>query len=81
MPEALLSEIPTLIGTDGQGKMSKSANNAIFLSDDAKTVSKKVKGMYTDPNRIHANIPGTVEGNPVFAYLDAFNPNIAEVED
>lgn len=81
LPEALLSNIPTLIGTDGQGKMSKSANNAIFLSDDEKTVAKKVKAMYTDPNRVHANVPGTVEGNPVFAYLDAFNPNIAEVEE
>lgn len=81
LPEALLSDIPNLIGTDGQGKMSKSANNAIFLSDDAKTVEKKVRAMYTDPNRVHANVPGTVEGNPVFAYLDAFNPNVAEVEE
>jgi tryptophanyl-tRNA synthetase len=81
LPEVLLSDIPSLIGTDGQGKMSKSANNAIFLSDDAKTVEKKVRGMYTDPNRVHANVPGTVEGNPVFAYLDAFNLNIAEVEE
>lgn len=81
LPEAHLSDIPTLIGTDGQGKMSKSANNAIYLSDDEKTVTKKVKAMYTDPNRVHANVPGTVEGNPVFAYLDAFNPNIAEVEE
>ena len=75
MPEALLSDVPSLIGTDGKGKMSKSANNAIYLSDDAKTVEKKVRGMYTDPNRIHANIPGTVEGNPVFAYLDVFGTN------
>ena len=71
----------TLVGTDGQAKMSKSLNNAIFLSDDAKTVTKKVMGMYTDPARIRADIPGTVEGNPVFAYHDAFNPNVAEVED
>ena len=71
----------TLVGTDGQAKMSKSLNNAIFLSDDAKTVTKKVMGMYTDPNRIRADIPGTVEGNPVFAYHDAFNPNVVEVED
>ncbi|WP_213157094.1 tryptophan--tRNA ligase [Parachlamydia sp. AcF125] len=81
LPDCLLSDVPTLIGTDGQGKMSKSANNAIFLADDAKTVEKKVKGMYTDPNRIRADMPGTVEGNPVFAYHDTFNPDKAEVED
>ena len=81
IPEVLLGDTPTLIGTDGQGKMSKSANNAIYLSDDAKTVEKKVKGMYTDPNRVHANVPGTVEGNPVFSYLDVFNSNTAEVAD
>lgn len=80
-PEVLLSEIPTLLGTDGKGKMSKSANNTILLSDDAKTVEKKVRVMYTDPARIHAHIPGTVEGNPVFQYHDVFNPNKAEVED
>ena len=81
LPEALLSSNPTLIGTDGKGKMSKSANNTIFLSDDAKAVEKKVKGMYTDPNRIHAHTPGTVEGNPVFIYHDVFNPRKDEVED
>ncbi len=70
----------TLVGTDGQAKMSKSLNNAIFLSDDAKTVTKKVMGMYTDPNRTRADIPGTVEGNPVFLYHDAFNPDKAEVQ-
>jgi tryptophanyl-tRNA synthetase len=81
LPEAILSETPTLIGTDAKGKMSKSAHNAIFLSDDAKTVEKKVKGMYTDPNRVHAHLPGTVEGNPVFIYHDIFNPQKDEVED
>ena len=80
LPEALLSETPTLIGTDGKGKMSKSAHNTILLSDDAKAVEKKVK-MYTDPNRIHAHTPGTVEGNPVFIYHDIFNPHKDEVED
>lgn len=80
-PDVLLSNVPTLIGTDGQGKMSKSAGNAIFLADDPKTVEKKVRGMYTDPNRVHANIPGTVEGNPVFIYHDIFNPNKDEIED
>ena len=81
LPEALLSDVPTLIGIDGKGKMSKSANNAIYLSDDAKTVEKKIKGMYTDPNRVHAHVPGTVEGNPVFIYHDVFNADRAEVED
>lgn len=81
MPQVLLSDVPTLIGTDGQGKMSKSAGNCIFLSDDAHAVEKKVRAMYTDPARIHANIPGTPEGNPVFIYHDIFNTNIAQVEE
>lgn len=81
IPEAMIGDVPSLVGTDGQAKMSKSLDNAIFLSDDAKTVEKKVRGMYTDPNRIRADIPGTVEGNPVFAYHDAFNPDRDEVED
>lgn len=81
MPEVLLSEVPTLIGTDGKGKMSKSADNAIFLSDDAKTIEKKVRSMYTDPARVHAHIPGTVEGNPVFIYHDIFNTDKEEVAD
>lgn len=81
MPEALLGEVPTLIGTDGKGKMSKSAGNCIFLSDDEKTVENKIKGMYTDPNRIRADIPGTIEGNPVFIYHEVFNSDRAEVED
>ncbi len=80
-PDVLVPEVGTLPGTDGQGKMSKSAGNAIFLSDDAKTVEQKVRTMYTDPNRIRADIPGRVEGNPVFAYHDAFNPDLAEVAD
>ena len=81
MPEVLLSDVPTLIGTDGQGKMSKSAGNTILLSDDAKAVEKKVRAMYTDPARVHAHIPGTVEGNPVFIYHDVFNKNRSEVEE
>lgn len=81
LPEALIGEMPTLVGTDGKAKMSKSLDNAIFLSDDKDTVVKKVKKMYTDPNRIYANIPGKVEGNPVFIYHDIFNPNKNEVED
>lgn len=81
IPEALVSEYGSLVGTDGNAKMSKSLNNAIFLSDDEKTVYKRVMSMYTDPKRVSADIPGTIEGNPVFQYHDAFNPNKAEVED
>lgn len=81
VPDCLLGEVPTLIGTDGKNKMSKSLNNAIFLSDDENTVKKKIKKMYTDPKRVRADIPGTVEGNPVFIYHDIFNKNKAEVED
>lgn len=79
LPEAIVGETGNLVGTDGKGKMSKSANNAIYLSDDAQTVIKKVKGMYTDPNRIHATDPGTIEGNPVFIYHDLFNTQRDEV--
>jgi tryptophanyl-tRNA synthetase len=79
LPDFLPSEYPVLIGTDGKGKMSKSAGNCIFLSDDAKTVEKKIAGAYTDSKRIHANVPGTVEGNPIFIYHDIFNPNKEEV--
>ncbi|MGD2078350.1 MAG: tryptophan--tRNA ligase, partial [Chloroflexota bacterium] len=81
VPDVMIGDVPTLIGTDGQAKMSKSLGNAIMLSDDTKTVKKKVHNMYTDPKRIRADIPGTVEGNPVFEYHDIFNPNKAEVED
>jgi len=81
IPEALVGDVPTLIGTDGKARMSKSLGNAILLSDDAQTVAKKVHGMYTDPKRVRADIPGTVEGNPVFAYHDAFNGNTEEVAD
>lgn len=75
-PDVMIGDVPTLVGTDGQAKMSKSLGNAIFLSDDEKTVQQKVASMYTDPNRIRADIPGKVEGNPVFVYHDAFNPNV-----
>jgi tryptophanyl-tRNA synthetase len=81
VPDALIGDVPSLVGTDGQAKMSKSLNNAIFLSDDEAAVAEKVRGMYTDPNRIRADIPGRVEGNPVFAYHDAFNPDAEEVAD
>jgi tryptophanyl-tRNA synthetase len=80
-PKFILAEVPTLVGTDGQGKMSKSVGNVIYLSDDEATVRKKVGNMYTDPKRIRADIPGTVEGNPVFVYHDVFNRDRAEVDD
>jgi tryptophanyl-tRNA synthetase len=79
-PQALLTPTSRLPGLDNR-KMSKSYNNTIDLSDDAKTVQNKVRQMYTDPKRVRADIPGTVEGNPVFMYHDAFNPDTAEVED
>ena len=80
-PDVMIGDVPTLIGTDGQAKMSKSLDNAIFLADDEKIVNQRVFSMYTDPNRIRADIPGTVEGNPVFIYHDAFNPDSDEVND
>ncbi|MCD5532826.1 tryptophan--tRNA ligase [Lactobacillus delbrueckii] len=64
-----------LPGLDGNSKMSKSLGNAIYLSDDAETVKKKVMSMYTDPNHIHVEDPGQVEGNTVFTYLDVFDPD------
>jgi tryptophanyl-tRNA synthetase len=80
-PTALVPEHARLPGTDGRSKMGKSLGNAIFLSDPPDVVSKKVMGMYTDPQHIHADLPGTVEGNPVFAYLDAFDPDTAAVDE
>ena len=81
IPEALIGEVPTLVGTNGQARMSKSLNNTILLSDDPETVTQKVMRMYTDPRRVRPDVPGTVEGNPVFIYHDAFNPNLDEVND
>ena len=79
-PQPLLTRFPRLPGIDNR-KMSKSYGNAINLADDEETVRKKVMQMYTDPKRVRADVPGTVEGNPVFIYHDAFNPNTAEVDD
>ena len=76
-----VGRVKRLIGTDGNAKMTKSLNNAIYLSDDEDTLKRKVMIMYTDPKRVHPTDPGTVEGNPVFIYHEAFNPNIAEVDD
>ncbi len=80
-PKSLIPDVGLLPGTDGREKMGKSLDNAIYLRDDPQTVERKVKKMYTDPRRIRATDPGTVEGNPVFVYHDTFNPDKAEVED
>ena len=79
-PQPLLTGFPRLPGLDNR-KMSKSYGNTIDLADDAETVRKKVMQMYTDPKRVRADVPGTVEGNPVFMFHDAFNPDTAEVDD
>jgi tryptophanyl-tRNA synthetase len=79
IPEVMVGEVPALVGIDGQLKMSKSLNNAIFLSDTPQEVERKVMRMYTDPKRVRADIPGRVEGNPLFIYHDAFNPHREEV--
>jgi tryptophanyl-tRNA synthetase len=80
-PEPLLSDVPVLPGIYGRQKMSKSLGNAIFLSDSAEVVREKVMRMYTDPNRVRADVPGRVEGNPVFIYHEIFNPDREEVAD
>ena len=80
-PQSMVGRVARLPGTDGQAKMSKSLGNVIYLSDDEDTVKRKVRGMYTDPTRIHATDPGHVEGNPVFDYHEAFNADKAEVEE
>jgi tryptophanyl-tRNA synthetase len=79
-PKPLLTPVSRLPGLDNR-KMSKSYGNTIDLQDDAASVMKKVRQMYTDPKRVRADIPGTIEGNPVFIYHDAFNLNLAEVEE
>jgi tryptophanyl-tRNA synthetase len=80
-PQPLLTKVSRLPGIDGDKKMSKSIGNTIHLSDSADEVTKRVRQMYTDPKRVRADIPGTVEGNPVFIYHDTFNPDTAEVDD
>ncbi|MFS8563664.1 MAG: tryptophan--tRNA ligase [Rhabdochlamydiaceae bacterium] len=79
--KALIPKIARLPGTDGKAKMGKSLGNAIFLSDPADIVVKKVKGMYTDPNHLRVEDPGQVEGNPVFDYLSAFDSDLQGLEE
>ncbi len=76
-----ISKVGRLPGLDGKAKMSKSLGNAIYLSDAADLITEKVMKMYTDPDHIHVNDPGKVEGNVVFSYLDIFDPNIDEVAE
>ena len=80
-PEALIGRVGRLAGLDGQAKMSKSLGNTIELKDAEDVVNEKVRRMYTDPTRLRATDPGHVEGNPVFMYHDAFNPDKDEVAE
>ena len=79
--KAHIPKMSRLPGTDGRAKMSKTLNNAIFLSDSVDQVSKKVAKMYTDPTHLRIEDPGKIEGNPVFAYLDAFDKNVEKVQE
>lgn len=79
VPALIPSHAPSLPGTDGRGKMSKSAGNAIYLTDSPEEVRRKVAAMFTDPDRVRADIPGRVTGNPAFSFHDAFNDRPGEV--
>ncbi|MCX5924093.1 MAG: tryptophan--tRNA ligase [Candidatus Dependentiae bacterium] len=79
--KALIPKVSRLVGLDGQAKMSKSLNNAIFLGDDEDTLKKRIMSMYTDPGHLHVSDPGKVEGNVVFVYLDAFDTDTAKVAE
>lgn len=79
--EAMIPKFARLPGTDGKAKMSKSLGNAIYLSDSADVVTKKVKGMFTDPNHLRVEDPGQVEDNPVFNYLDVFDTDRTHFEE
>jgi tryptophanyl-tRNA synthetase len=81
VPEGLAPTSGTLPGIDGSPKMSRSVGNTINLFDDPEVVRAKIMSTYTDPTRLRATDPGHVEGNPVFAYHDAFNPDTDEVAD
>lgn len=81
LPKAVVGKTARLVGTDGKEKMSKSLDNAIFLSDSDFEVEKKVMRMYTDPTRIHPTDPGHTENNPVFDYLEIFAEDRDELSD
>lgn len=80
-PKAFMSQYSRLLGIDGKNKMSKSLDNAIYLSDSSDVVAKKVMAMYTDPKHIHIENPGRVEGNVVFTFLDVFDSDKKTVEE
>ena len=77
----VVGEIPRLVGTDGNAKMSKSLNNCIYLSDSDEDIKKKVMQAYTDPGHVRVTDPGKVEGNVVFTYLDVFDSDKEGVEE
>lgn len=79
-PQALLSPVPRLPGIDNRA-MHTSYGNAIYMRDTPEETRRKILSMYTDPTRIHASDPGRVEGNPLFVYLDAFDPDTAAVDE
>jgi tryptophanyl-tRNA synthetase len=81
LPEPRLGKVTRLVGLQGDAKMGKSSANSIDLKDDAETVRQKVMSMFTDPNHLRKEDPGKVEGNPVFIYLDAFDPDVDEVKN
>ena len=81
LPEPKLGDVSRLVGLDGDAKMSKSKGNTIDLKDDVETVTIKVMSMFTDPNHLRKDDPGKVEGNPVFMYHDAFNPDVDDVKN
>ena len=79
--EGRISKASRLPGIDGKAKMSKSLDNAIYLSDSADLVAQKVMKMYTDPDHLYINDPGKIEGNVVFTYLDVFDPDVDKVKE
>jgi tryptophanyl-tRNA synthetase len=79
--KALVTKVSRLPGIDGKAKMSKSLNNAIYLSDEADVLKKKIMSMYTDPDHLKVEDPGKIEGNTVFTYLDAFGKDKAKVAE
>lgn len=79
--KALTTKVSRLPGLDGKEKMSKSLNNAIFLSDSSEVIAKKVKGMYSDPNHLRVEDPGNVEASPAFTFLDCFDSDLSSLED
>lgn len=78
--QSILSKTPRLSGIDGNAKMSKSLNNAVYLKDTPEEIREKIHSAYTDPHHIHINDPGVIEGNVVFEYLDVFDTDTVRVE-